>query len=245
MREFRASGPVGASGGNVPGAPSVARRTLAGDAGRSAVQEDMSAMGLAGAVSAQPKNTDTRETEAYLGSADHKITAALLSLDFEKAIRLCVCFYSKSLKRLCSALVRSEAEAEELVQETFLAAYKAFRSSTCRVIENPRSFLYAIARCHSKRLYKKSSTDANLREFVYVCVVSSENQAVLYEQHEQIVKLGEAISLLKDNEQRIVELHTKDGMSFAEVGDIIGISENATRQKFFRIMSKLRASMCD
>ncbi len=76
---------------------------------------------------------DGRSIEALVASGQHR-----------EALAACARAYALPLGRLCMAFTGSQAESEELVQETLLAAFDAFPQY--RGEGSVRAFLFGIAR---------------------------------------------------------------------------------------------------
>lgn len=55
--------------------------------------------------------------------------------------------------------------------------------------------------------------------------------------------VSEAISALPMSQREVVVLNRYRGMSYAEIGAVLGISENAVKQRAFQAMQKLRGSL--
>ena len=73
-----------------------------------------------------------------------QITTFMADGDHREALRLMAEHYSGPISRFCASMVGSPAEAEELMQETFLDAWNAM--PTYRAESNVRAWLYGIAR---------------------------------------------------------------------------------------------------
>ena len=72
------------------------------------------------------------------------VEALIASGQHREALARCARDYALPLGRLCMAFTGSQAESEELVQETLLAAYDAFPQF--RGDGTVRAFLFGIAR---------------------------------------------------------------------------------------------------
>lgn len=55
--------------------------------------------------------------------------------------------------------------------------------------------------------------------------------------------VSEAISALPLTQREVIVLNRYWGMSYAEIGEVLGISENAVKQRAFQAMQKLRRSL--
>ncbi|MBI3491111.1 MAG: sigma-70 family RNA polymerase sigma factor [Acidobacteria bacterium] len=55
--------------------------------------------------------------------------------------------------------------------------------------------------------------------------------------------MSDAISALPLTQREVIVLNRYRGMSYAEIGDVLGTSENAVKQRAFQAMQKLRGSL--
>jgi len=55
--------------------------------------------------------------------------------------------------------------------------------------------------------------------------------------------VSEAISALPLTQREVIVLNRYRGMSYAEIGEVLGISENAVKQRAFQAMQKLGRSL--
>ncbi|MBI3319362.1 MAG: sigma-70 family RNA polymerase sigma factor [Candidatus Omnitrophica bacterium] len=55
--------------------------------------------------------------------------------------------------------------------------------------------------------------------------------------------VSEAVSALPLSQREVIVLNRYQGMSYAEIGVVLGISENAVKQRAFQAMQKLRRSL--
>jgi RNA polymerase sigma-70 factor (ECF subfamily) len=53
-------------------------------------------------------------------------------------------------------------------------------------------------------------------------------------------RLALALSKLKEDAARLIELRYMDGMSFAELGSVLGIGEDAAKMRTHRVLATLR-----
>jgi RNA polymerase sigma-70 factor (ECF subfamily) len=131
------------------------------------------------------------------------------------------------------------SDVEDLVQETFLRAFRAF--SRFKNDSSPKTWLISIARNTAIDFYRKKSVWNRLKQ------VLDYESPKLHEQDTEgkIVKkmeyghLYEAINALKPNYREVVLLKGIAEMSSREVGQVLGWSENKVNVTFFRAVKKL------
>jgi len=57
---------------------------------------------------------------------------------------------------------------------------------------------------------------------------------------EDMQHLANALGKLEDEKARLIELRYMDGMSFAELGQVLGIGEDAAKMRTHRVLAQLR-----
>jgi RNA polymerase sigma-70 factor (ECF subfamily) len=160
----------------------------------------------------------------------------------KEALARCAKSYSAPLGRLCMALTGSQAEAEELVQETLIAAYDGF--PTFRFEGSIRAWLYGIARRMCGRHNEmKHRRQARLR-LVHDTGRGGDASELAIER-ERAIRAREALAKLKPSEREAVVLRYDAGLSFREVAVACGVDEAAARKRVSRALSRLRESLTD
>lgn len=161
---------------------------------------------------------------------------------FKEALARCARAYSAPLGRLCTALTGSQAEAEELVQETLLAAYDGFPGF--RFEGSIRAWLFGIAR----RICGRHNEMKNRRQARLRLVHDTGRGADAGElaiERERAVRARNALAQLKPSEREAVVLRYDAGMSFREVAVACGVDEAAARKRVSRALIRLRESLAD
>jgi RNA polymerase sigma-70 factor (ECF subfamily) len=148
--------------------------------------------------------------------------------------------YSAALGRLCMAFTGSQAESEELVQETLLAAFDAF--PTYRGEGSVRAWMFGIARRICGR-----HTEMRVRRETKLRLVHDTGRAVdageLSLAKERAERARAALAKLKPSEREAVVLRFEADLSFKEVAEACGIDEAAARKRVSRALARLRAEI--
>ena len=165
---------------------------------------------------------------------------------FEQLVRA----ESPRLYRVILRLVRDEDEAESLLQETFLQAYK--RLPTFRRESKLTTWLYAIGINLARASLRKSRRMTSLSEaemehlqprFLmgqYTEPYETWNPQKLAERTERRDLVRAAIEKLPEEGRTIVTLRDIEGLSTAETAEILQISEGAARVRLHRARQALR-----
>lgn len=157
--------------------------------------------------------------------------------DYNEALARCARAYAEPLGRLCMAFTGVQAEAEELVQETLLAAFDAFPSF--RREGSVRAWLFGIARrlC-GRHTEMRSRRERRLRLVHDTGRVPDASELAL--ERERAERARSAIAELKPSEREAVVLRYQSGLSFQEVAQAAGIDEANARKRVSRALARLR-----
>ncbi|WP_437598709.1 RNA polymerase sigma factor [Sorangium sp. So ce590] len=160
--------------------------------------------------------------------------------DFREALSRCARAYAMPLGRLCMAFTGSQAESEELVQETLLAAFDAFPQY--RAEGSVRAWLFGIARriC-GRHTELRARREARLRLVHDTRPRPDASELAL--ERERAERARAALSRLKPSEREAVVLRFDAGLSFKEVAIACGIDEAAARKRVSRALVRLRADL--
>lgn len=143
--------------------------------------------------------------------------------------------YSKMVYKYLFFLTHNESIAEELMQETF---YQAIRCQSrydrsCKIT----TWLCAIAKNQWRNYCKKHHMEESLdQELIDKPVPSSEDIVLSNMNKMEIMK---ALHELKDPQREVMYLRLSADLSFREIGEIMGQSENWARVTYYRGKERL------
>lgn len=138
--------------------------------------------------------------------------------------------------------VRDQVEAEDLTQEVFLKAFSRL-DQFGKNGDNFKSWLYQIARTTVLDWYKKKKmVIVDDPEEVFGRLESTHGNPLLEaEKHELAEDLAEALAKIGHTDREILVLHYVNDLSHAEIATVLGLSEDAVRQRKSRAIRSLRA----
>lgn len=160
--------------------------------------------------------------------------------EHREALALCARHHATALGRLCMAFTGSQAEAEELVQETLLAAFDGFPAY--RAEGSVRAYLYGIARrlC-GRHVEKRARREARLR------LVHDTGRGAATDElaaaRERAERARTALAELKPSEREAIVLRYQAELDFREVAQATGVDEATARKRVSRALSRLRAAV--
>ena len=144
------------------------------------------------------------------------------------------------LRRYLTALARDTAVADDLLQETFLQLHKV--RHTYQPPRPVKPWVYAIARhvflMNRRAAYRRGRHEAIADETLPDVPVAPE-----------VESLGDrdaverALANLPAARREPLVLHHMLGMSFKEVGTVLGISEGAAKVRAHRALTEIREAM--
>jgi RNA polymerase sigma factor (sigma-70 family) len=144
--------------------------------------------------------------------------------------------YSKSMFNVCYRMVRDEAAAEDVLQESFINAFKnldnyrgdaAFGAWLKRIVVNK-----AITHIGKKKLEPfpddakfDIAEEVEIDEFAHVAIT--------------VERIKAAIMKLPDGYRTVLSLYLFEGYDHEEIGQVMGISESTSKSQFSRSKKKL------
>jgi RNA polymerase sigma-70 factor (ECF subfamily) len=135
------------------------------------------------------------------------------------------------------ALCGDAALAEELTAATFCRAVEKIDTYDARF--QPSTWLCTIGRNLYLNLRKKAARQVPLEEFILVDGISPEEQLLHKEKLRILLRL---LGELEEQKRQLFLLRSQ-GLSFREMGEALGKSENWARVTYFRIKESLLQRM--
>lgn len=125
----------------------------------------------------------------------------------------------------------------DLTQQTFLKAMLGLSRYEPRGLPF-RAWLYRIAlnelRMHWRKR-KELVIDLSFAEARGMC-----EEMGLPGEDDELRRMAIALGKLKEDRARLIELRYMDGLSFAELGQVLGIGEDAAKMRTHRVLATLR-----
>jgi RNA polymerase sigma-70 factor, ECF subfamily len=182
---------------------------------------------------------------------DAAVVAQVLAGDKE-AFRLLVDRHSRSIFHVTFRMTGNQQDAEELVQETFLRAYKALARFELR--SNFGTWLYRIAvnrtldflsvkKMQSKDTYQivDEPDPEEGRQIQLAAQGPGPERMVL--SGEMKSKVSQSMSLLTPVERIAFTMRHMEGRSIEEIGETLKLNTSAAKNSVFRAVKKLRQQL--
>lgn len=167
-------------------------------------------------------------------SGDRDILSAIAAGDTRAALGALVRRHGAAVGRLCFALLGSQSEADDAVQETYLEAHSALGSF--RGEGSAKAFLFTIARRRcARRLARRGMDPAALPEND-----RRRDPAELVELSQDGARARALLAQIRPSEREALLLRYLGELSFREVAEATGIDEAAARKRVSRALLHLR-----
>jgi RNA polymerase sigma-70 factor (ECF subfamily) len=159
----------------------------------------------------------------------------------DDAFRILVERHSRSIYRAAYRITANAADADDVVQETFLRAYRAIATFDSRAALT--TWLHRIAvNCSLDLIDSRRRREGRIDSGEDLSLIASNSAApdriALGSEMQRAV--AAAMDALTGNERTAFVLRHFEGMPLEEIGQILGTRLNATKNTVFRAVRKLR-----
>jgi RNA polymerase sigma-70 factor, ECF subfamily len=199
------------------------------------------------------KDLTPRMSGDFAGMEDAEIMLAL-SAGNMAAFDVLVQKYRKPIIHFMFRMVHNEAVAEELAQEVFLRVYRS--RATYRAEARFSTWLYRIAtnlgvnhardtrheRTAPTVYLDEPDTETGTTPDVADQTPSAESSLL---RSERMAAIREHVMALPERQRMAVLMHKYDGMDYKQIGEVLKLSESATKSLLFRAYQTLREKLKD
>lgn len=160
--------------------------------------------------------------------------------------------YRKPIVHFMYRMVHNQAVAEELAQEVFLRVYRS--RETYRAEARFSTWLYRIAtnlgvnHARDTRNERNASTvyldevDSDIGTTPDVADTTPSAEAAML-RRERLDAIRQHVLALPERQRMAVLMHKYEGMDYKQIGDVLKLSESATKSLLFRAYQTLREKL--
>lgn len=150
--------------------------------------------------------------------------------------------YADDIYRFILIMVRDKHKAEDLMQETFIKAYKNIES--IKQYSNQKTWLFVIAR-NITIDYIRRNKPFNWAVNIFQLAIPSSEQLPdeKIQSDENLKTIYEALGKIKPNYQSVIACRIVEGFSTAETSQILRWSESKVKVNLHRGLGKLREQL--
>ena len=147
--------------------------------------------------------------------------------------------YGQQVYSLIVRIVRSEADAEELTQDTFMKCFENLSSFNAK--SSFSTWLYRIAYNTAISFTRKKEPEVNVYdEKIWNTISDTEiDETMNDESEENINKLYKALTMLQPDERALITLFYEQEKTIQEIQQILNVKESFIKVKLHRIRKKL------
>ena len=217
---------------------------------------DKAALGAGQVVRPDPE-TERLAVERHFAAADPASDAAIMlrvAAGDESGFNYLVEKYHRAMVHFLFRMVRSQAVAEELAQEVFLRVYRSRESY--RAEAKFTTWLYRIATNLAVN-HARDTKHERAAQNVYLDVPDEETgttpevaddeptveQRMLRE--ERMAAIRKHVMALPERQRMAVLMHKYQGLDYRQIGEVLKLSESATKSLLFRAYQTLRDKLKD
>ena len=155
------------------------------------------------------------------------------------AFRVLVDRYSRAVFRLGFRMTGNEQDAEDVVQEAFLRAFRQLNRYESR--SSFSTWLYRIAANYSLDLIRARRSSDSVEDVTLTEPAAGPER--LFESVQVQETLDTALASLTQQERTAFVLRHYEGLSIGEISGTLGINDNAAKHSVFRAVQKLRKAL--
>ena len=214
--------------------------------------EDMATLAVnPGLISGTFEAETTRSAGSFAGMEDAEIMLKLKAGDMA-AFDYLLARYRRPIIHFMYRMVHNEAVAEELAQEVFLRVYRS--RETYRAEAKFSTWVYRIAtnlgvnHARDTRHERAASTiyldepDSESGSTPDVPDMTPSAEANIL-RRERMAAIREHVMDLPERQQMAVLMHKYEGMDYKQIGEVLKLSESATKSLLFRAYQTLREKL--
>lgn len=142
--------------------------------------------------------------------------------------------HHRRLYRFCWRMTGKAQASEDLVQEVFLRVLR--HRETFREGNLFTPWIFSIARNVHHDGWRKHRREAPLEFSTHLPAA----EGVPLEKQEELERLQRALAALPEDQRELLIMHRYAGMSHAEIADVLGCEEGASRARLHRALNSLR-----
>ena len=144
--------------------------------------------------------------------------------------------YSKAMYNICRRMMGDEEEAKDLLQESFVDAFQ--KLPKLREVNTFSSWIKRIVINNCINALRKKKLDtAQLEEGQDF--IEDEDDDYEYAQH-QASQIMQCIDVLPEGCKTVLNLYLFDGYDHKEIGEILGITESASKAQYCKAKARIR-----
>jgi RNA polymerase sigma-70 factor (family 1) len=135
--------------------------------------------------------------------------------------------------------IHSKADAEEIVQDTFLGLWQNRDSLTA--VEHPRNYIYTIVRNRTLRYLSNVARDEKMMKVVWANMqeeVNPTEEALQLKESQALI--NQALSMLSEQKQKVFKMCRELGMSHENIALETGLSKSRVKNIMVEVLQFIK-----
>jgi RNA polymerase sigma-70 factor (ECF subfamily) len=159
----------------------------------------------------------------------------------QKTLGMFMLRYYTELLYFAQKLVGDKEKAKDIIQETYT---RVLHIQHKKEINNQRAYLYKIAKnvAINDALEKQKMQSTIFEENMHFCPTSEQPEEILIQEDQEKIFMN-IVNALPERAKEAFILHTIDGYSRKEIGEILGITSNAVEKLIKRATTKVEEEL--
>ncbi|GAC1650695.1 MAG: hypothetical protein NVS9B15_10400 [Acidobacteriaceae bacterium] len=213
------------------------------------VMEDMASLAVSPALLEQVASPGVSQGSAHFSEMEDSAIMLELRAGNMAGFDFLIQKYRKPIINFMYRMVRNQAVAEELAQEVFLRVYRS--RETYRAEARFSTWLYRIAtnlgvnhardtrheRTASTIYLGETDSETGTTPDVADSTPGAENEML---RRERLNAIRQHVLALPERQKMAVLMHKYEGMDYKQIGEVLKLSESATKSLLFRAYQTLR-----
>lgn len=181
-------------------------------------------------------------------NANDKLLILLAKKGDESAFRELYETHYERIYRLAFRYVKSQPDAEDILQETFIKAFKAIPKFNFDISTNFSAWIYQICvNCsfdyHRKRKKRKSDQTASLSEIYWEPEAQDDSPEKMAITNQAVQQVKNAMDILSPKQRIIFDLRHLQHKALKEISDRLQVSPSTVKKQLERAVAKLRIQL--
>ncbi len=163
-----------------------------------------------------------------------------VAIDAEQEFNRIVLKYGERIYRTVRGMVGTHEDADDIVQETFLKAYKNIDSFRGEADIGTWLTRIALNLTYTKTRRKKLFSDNPVDDYVDRISSNTDLPEVTVEENERRMMVENGLKTLPEKQRAVFVLRMYEEMKFKEIAALMGTTESASRANFHQALTKLK-----
>ena len=163
-----------------------------------------------------------------------------VDFDAEQNFNRIVLKYGERIYRTVRGMVGTHEDADDIVQETFLKAYKNIDSYKGEADIGTWLTRIALNLTYTRSRRKKLFSDNPIDDYLEKISSDTDLPEVTAEENERRMIVARGLNALPKKQRAVFVLRMYEDLKFSEIAALVGTTESASRANFFQALTKLK-----